>query len=247
MTTEFLFYANLVLVLRLPLLLRDRPVSPLAWSAKSAVEVLALLVFRPSAPLLALAGLSVLLNVLAAPGRRFRTPRPPVHLVLGAVQVLAASVVLAPVWGVGFRPQIGALAAPLREVSALGGPLLALARPEALLVMFGLLLAGNEANLLIRWLLAFLQLKPTADQARPINALEYQRGRVIGLIERAIIYSFVLMGQFAAVGFVLAAKGFSRSRDMKQEDRDFTDYVIIGTLLSAGLAMALGAAVKWAL
>jgi hypothetical protein len=247
MTTEFLFFANVVLLLRLPLLLRDRPAAPWAWLVKSAVEVVLLaLLFRPALELMALGLIGVLLNALAAPGRRFRAPSRRVLLLLGVVQVLAASVVFAPGGGITFRPSILALADPVREASALGGLVLALLRPESLLIGFGFLWSANEANLLIRWLLEFLELKP-GGKGRSVSAREYERGRVIGLIERAMIYGFVLAGQFAAVGFILAGKGFSRSRDLGPEDRDFSEYVIIGTLLSAGLAILLAAAVRWAL
>ncbi len=247
MNPEFIFYANVVMLLRLPLLLRDASVSPWCWQLKTAVEWLVLLCFLPDWILLGLAGGSLVLNSLAAPGRRFPQPRAPQHLLLLAVHVVAASFAFAPAFGVGFRPELLTWAGPLRESTALGGLLLALTRPDAMLIAFGLLLAANESNLLIRWLLGFLELKPTGMSSQRITPLEYKRGRVIGLIERIMIYSFVLSGQFVAVGFVLAAKGFTRSRDVQPDDRDFTEYIIIGTLMSVGLAMLLGTLVAWAL
>lgn len=47
MTTAFLLYANLVLLLRLRLLLTDTPAGAKAWFVKAAIELLALGLFTP--------------------------------------------------------------------------------------------------------------------------------------------------------------------------------------------------------
>ncbi|WP_319477354.1 hypothetical protein [Marispirochaeta aestuarii] len=67
---------------------------------------------------------------------------------------------------------------------------------------------------------------------------EPARGRVIGYLERAIILVLMLSGNIAAIGFVLAAKGITRFRQL--DDRDFAEYVLIGTLLSVGATMLAG-------
>ena len=64
----------------------------------------------------------------------------------------------------------------------------------------------------------------------------------IGLVERVLIYAFVLSGQFGAIGFTLAAKGFTRFKEL--ENRGFAEYVLIGTLLSSSIAMAVGVWIK---
>ncbi|HWA87152.1 MAG TPA: hypothetical protein VG710_13065, partial [Opitutus sp.] len=66
MTTEFLFFADLVLLLRLRWLLTDAPVPRRAWLAKGFVEVVALALFAPH-PFLIGAGLTNIgLNLAAA-------------------------------------------------------------------------------------------------------------------------------------------------------------------------------------
>ncbi|HEY0945090.1 MAG TPA: hypothetical protein VGD81_07470, partial [Opitutaceae bacterium] len=87
-----------------------------------------------------------------------------------------------------------------------------------------------------------MQLKPRLPNDGMVDAGEYNRGRVIGLLERALIYFFVLNGQFGAIGFTLAAKGFTRFKEL--EDRGFAEYVLIGTLLSSSLALGIGALVR---
>ncbi len=65
-------------------------------------------------------------------------------------------------------------------------------------------------------------------------------GKVIGNLERILTLTFILIGQFQAVGFLIAAKSILRYKDT---DTLKTEYVLIGTMLSFGIALALGLAV----
>ncbi|WP_443947190.1 DUF3307 domain-containing protein [Pedobacter sp. AW1-32] len=63
-------------------------------------------------------------------------------------------------------------------------------------------------------------------------------GKYIGILERLLIFLFVLTHHFDAVGFLLAAKSIFRFGDLKEaHDIKLTEYVLIGTLLSFGLAI----------
>ncbi|RZL48576.1 MAG: DUF3307 domain-containing protein [Pedobacter sp.] len=63
-------------------------------------------------------------------------------------------------------------------------------------------------------------------------------GKFIGIIERLLIYLFVCTNHFEAVGFLLAAKSIFRFGDLKDaHDIKLTEYVLIGTLLSFGIAL----------
>lgn len=63
-------------------------------------------------------------------------------------------------------------------------------------------------------------------------------GKFIGIIERLLIYLFVCTHHFEAVGFLLAAKSIFRFGDLKEaHDIKLTEYVLIGTLLSFGIAL----------
>jgi hypothetical protein len=67
-------------------------------------------------------------------------------------------------------------------------------------------------------------------------------GNYIGILERLFVFAFVLAGQWEAVGFLLAAKSVFRFGDLKDsKDRKLTEYVLIGTLLSFGIALLAGA------
>ena len=66
-------------------------------------------------------------------------------------------------------------------------------------------------------------------------------GKYIGIFERMLVFIFIIINQWAAVGFLLAAKSIFRFGDLKEaRDRKLTEYVLIGTLLSFGAAVFMG-------
>ncbi|TDE27051.1 MULTISPECIES: DUF3307 domain-containing protein [Flavobacterium] len=73
-------------------------------------------------------------------------------------------------------------------------------------------------------------------------------GNYIGILERLFVFCFVITGHFEAIGFLLAAKSIFRFGDLKEaKDRKLTEYVLIGTLLSFGIALLTGLLVKFGL
>ena len=114
----------------------------------------------------------------------------------------------------------------------------------AQILLFGGLLVMNEMNIVLRYLLYALNLAPIGKKKSRsgITGQQYNTGRVIGMLERIFIYSFAISGQFAAIGFILTAKGVVRYHEF--EDRAFAEYVLIGTLLSALLAMGVALIVQ---
>ena len=67
-------------------------------------------------------------------------------------------------------------------------------------------------------------------------------GRVIGTLERGLIYLLILTGQAAGIGFLIAAKSVLRFGAVKDEGR-LSEYVIIGTLASFGWAIVISSGV----
>lgn len=61
-------------------------------------------------------------------------------------------------------------------------------------------------------------------------------GKVIGLLERGLIFILVLVGQPGGIGFLIAAKSVLRF-DTASRDTRAGEYVIIGTLASFGWAL----------
>lgn len=87
--------------------------------------------------------------------------------------------------------------------------------------------------------------KAWADEGADSNSLP-NAGALIGYLERALILTFILINQFAAIGFLLAAKSIMRFGSASNSNhRKLTEYVIVGTMLSFTVAIFLGLAVKW--
>jgi len=63
-------------------------------------------------------------------------------------------------------------------------------------------------------------------------------GKVIGMLERGIILTFALLGEYGAISFVFVAKSMARFKQL--EKRQFAEYYLIGTLLSFFFALIVG-------
>ncbi|WP_067147595.1 DUF3307 domain-containing protein [Pseudotamlana agarivorans] len=65
-------------------------------------------------------------------------------------------------------------------------------------------------------------------------------GAYIGILERLFVFMFIITNHWEGVGFLIAAKSVFRFGDLsKAKDRKLTEYVLIGTLLSFGLAILI--------
>ena len=71
---------------------------------------------------------------------------------------------------------------------------------------------------------------------------EVKIGSWIGILEREIILILGIMGQFGAIGFVLTAKSLARYRQL--EKKAFAEKYLVGTLLSAFIAIVCVAVVN---
>ncbi|MDD5556861.1 MAG: hypothetical protein PHN82_06385 [bacterium] len=71
-------------------------------------------------------------------------------------------------------------------------------------------------------------------------------GKYIGLLERFLIVTLVWAGEISAVGFVIAAKSVFRFGEIKdKENRKLAEYILIGTLASFSLALAIAYIFRW--
>lgn len=66
-------------------------------------------------------------------------------------------------------------------------------------------------------------------------------GKYIGILERVLVFVFVILDHWEAVGFLITAKSVFRFGDLKEsKHRKLTEYILIGTLISFGIAIAIG-------
>lgn len=66
-------------------------------------------------------------------------------------------------------------------------------------------------------------------------------GKYIGILERLFVLLFILMGRWEAIGLLITAKSVFRFNDLKESNsRKLTEYILIGTLMSFGIAILTG-------
>src|SRR2546426_1073385 len=94
----------------------------------------------------------------------------------------------------------------------------------------------------VRAVLELPALQMRRDEDRNAGAVDIARGRTIGVLERALAVTLVLLGQYGALGLIVAAKSLARFKAL--EDREFAEYFLIGTLASLLLGLLGGVAVR---
>ncbi len=68
-------------------------------------------------------------------------------------------------------------------------------------------------------------------------------GKYIGILERLFVFGFIITQHWEAIGFFITAKSVFRFGDLKEsKDRKLTEYILIGTLVSFGIAIFCGVA-----
>lgn len=71
-------------------------------------------------------------------------------------------------------------------------------------------------------------------------------GRYIGMLERVMILTFIFMGQFSAIGFLVAAKSILRFGDIQDnKNRKGAEYILLGTMISFTVAIFTGLLAQW--
>lgn len=105
-----------------------------------------------------------------------------------------------------------------------------------LLIFTAYLFCAKPYNIVLKELLKLFDvnfLSKTEEKDRELQ----NAGKLIGVIERWLVLTFVLINKYEAVGFLLAAKSILRYKDVETIR---TEYVLIGTMLSFSIAIALG-------
>lgn len=84
-------------------------------------------------------------------------------------------------------------------------------------------------------------LAPMSDQIELDHKSLPNAGKYIGIIERLFVLLFILIGRWDAIGLLITAKSVFRFNDLKaSNNRKLTEYILIGTFLSFGIAILTG-------
>ncbi|GAA3665942.1 hypothetical protein [Microbacterium marinilacus] len=172
--------------------------------------------------------------------------------------LVAASLLLIPAdYGTGLTAQ-GAIASPLGPLSA----------PVALLMIGAAVYLLEPANVVVRAALERENIAPAADPDDPPASAEQtvaaslpaatpkpgpgqvmKGGRLIGPLERTIVFGLTLAAAYPLLAAFIAAKGIVRfpeiSRD--RDDGDRAEYFLVGSMVSWVQALAAAFLVWWGL
>lgn len=169
---------------------------------------------------------------------------------------------------VGGRSARGFLLDQLAHVAAIAGIVLLVTALRAPQAGYGVALLGKTylrvlvffsgAVLTIRagGFLIGLAVQPLLSQVENLESREGATltgglkggGQLIGQLERALVFLFILMNQPAAVGFLITAKSIFRFGEIKDShQRMLAEYIIVGTLMSFGYGIFLSYLTRLAL
>ncbi|KQS92388.1 DUF3307 domain-containing protein [Chryseobacterium sp. Leaf394] len=115
---------------------------------------------------------------------------------------------------------------------------------EFLKVLMAALFLTSPASIFIKLLLS--SWTPVNEQTGSLQTESLSNaGKYIGILERLMVFTFITVNHWEGVGFMVAAKSVFRFSDLAQaKQRKLTEYVLIGTLLSFGLAVLTGILIK---
>lgn len=115
---------------------------------------------------------------------------------------------------------------------------------ETLKIIMAALFLTSPASIFIKILLS--SWTPVPETAGNIQTESLSSaGKYIGILERLLVFAFILGDHWEGVGFMVAAKSVFRFSDLAQaKQRKLTEYVLIGTLLSFGMAVLTGILIK---
>ena len=111
--------------------------------------------------------------------------------------------------------------------------------PKYLLIFLGFMLLSEPVSILITKIVS--KWKPEIS----VNKGLKHAGKIIGYLERFLIFIFMLLNNYTVLGSFLAAKSIFRFGDLSNpQDHKKTEYIIIGTFLSFSIAIFTGLLIK---
>lgn len=112
---------------------------------------------------------------------------------------------------------------------------------ESLLFTLAVLLISFVSSIVMKMIMS----KWSLEEDSPDDSLN-SAGKYIGILERFFVFGFIIFNQWSAIGLLIAAKSIFRFGDLSRaKDRKLTEYMLIGSLISFGLAILIGLSYKY--
>lgn len=116
--------------------------------------------------------------------------------------------------------------------------------PKNLKIFTALLFLTIPSSIIIKTLIGIWTPNSTEKTKLETDSLQ-NAGKYIGILERLLVFTFIITNHWEGIGFMIAAKSVFRFSDLAEaKQRKLTEYVLIGTLLSFGIAIIIGIIIK---
>lgn len=107
---------------------------------------------------------------------------------------------------------------------------------KTIAVFTGIIFCTKPSNIIVKYLFIAFNIKtPDEDRNKTEEMSLPNAGKLIGIVERLIALALVILGQYEALGLIIAAKSILRFNATQK-----SEYVLVGTLLSFGIAVFCG-------
>lgn len=111
-----------------------------------------------------------------------------------------------------------------------------------LMFLLGVLFLSYPSSIIIKVIFSKWNLSKIVSDNESLK----DAGTYIGILERLLVFVFIVLDQWEAVGFLITAKSVFRFGDLSAaKERKLTEYVLIGTLISFGIAIITGLVFKY--
>lgn len=233
----FLFILNLTLLSRLSLTFKNKGASRRDLIIMTALPLSSLLFLEIS-----FSWRILLIYLIAYSVLVYKSEKAAKHLNRNRIRILALHIIsigllCSPIFSLQTNEMAAAVGTHFQNLFLTGQKLSSDLLLGYQAVIFGFLMLLNEINMLLRWTLQKVGLGSIGMNHHEIKEKDYNTGRIIGILERIFVFLFILLNEYLAIGFILAAKGVTRFKDF--ESRTFAEYVLIGTLISTLMAMTM--------
>lgn len=106
--------------------------------------------------------------------------------------------------------------------------------PSALLLIICLVFLTQPTSIIMKIIFTKWNISKYTEDNESLK----DAGKYIGILERLLVFIFIIVGHWEAVGFLITAKSVFRFGDLTStKERKLTEYILIGTLISFGIAI----------
>ena len=107
---------------------------------------------------------------------------------------------------------------------------------QTIAIISGFVFCAKPSNIVIKYIFEAFSIQTSEDKSKSTTEASLPNaGKLIGIVERFLVLALIIIGEYEAVGLIIAAKSILRFNQTKK-----SEYVLVGTLLSISIAVFVG-------